>query len=116
MLLNESIHGMNNTILNLCEKRSYIYDPLDSLSSINLHITYNEEIFKEKALKDNYINDESFKTKLCELNMFFFRNKKLILSLNNDTTFKTMGITLLAIVNIPLISNDKFDIAFEFYV
>ena len=116
MLLNESIHGMNNTILNLCEKRSYIYDPLDSLSSINLHITYNEEIFKEKALKDNYINDESFKTKLCELNMFFFRNKKLILSLNNNTTFKTMGITLLAIANIPLISNDKFDIAFEFYV
>ena len=79
-------------------------------------MSYNEEIFKEKVLKDNYITDENFKTKLCELNMFFFTNKRLILSLNNTTTFKTMGITLLSTANIPLISNDKYDISFEFYV
>ena len=114
-LLNESILGMNNTILNLYDKRSHLYYMPD-FANINLHMSYNEEIFKEKVLKDNYITDENFKTKLCELNMFFFTNKRLILSLNNTTTFKTMGITLLSTANIPLISNDKYDIAFEFYV
>ena len=88
----------------------------DNIPNINLHISYNEEIFKDKVLKDIYITDENFKTKLCELNTFFFTNKRLILSLNNTTTFKTMGIILLATANIPLISNDKYDIAFEFYV
>ena len=71
-------------------------------------MSYNEETHKEKVLKDNYITDENFKTKLCELNMFFFNNKRLILFLNNTTTFKTMGISLLSKANIPLISNDKY--------
>ena len=110
-LLNDSIIGMNNTILNLNDKR------LEEMAySKSLRINYNEQIFKDKVLKDNFITDENFKTKLCELNMFFFTNKRLILSLTDTTTFKIIGIILLATANIPLISNDKYDIAFEFYV
>ena len=109
---------MNNTILNLNDKdRKHSYLSIqDNIRTIRIKINYNEEIFKTKVLKDNIINDESFKTKLCELNMFFFSNKRLILSLGETTTFKTMGIILLATANIPLISNDKYDITFDFYV
>ena len=117
-LLNESILGMNNTILNLNDKdrrHSYL-EVQDNIRNIRIKINYNEEIFKTKVLKDNIITDESFKTKLCELNMFFFSNKRLILSLSEATRFKTMGIILLATANIPLISNDKYDITFDFYV
>ena len=115
-LLNESILGMNNTIINLYEKRPSYLLLNDTLPSIDININYDDQIFKDKVLKENIIKDESFKTKLCELNMFFFNNKRLRLSLNNNTTFKNMGIILLATANIPLISNDKHDISFEFYV
>ena len=110
-LLNESINGMNNTILNLNNRREE-----EMLLSKTIRINYNEQIFKDKVLKENYNIDESFKTKLCELNTFFLTNKRLALALNDTTSFKMIGITLLATANIPLISNDKFDIAFNFYV
>ena len=115
-ILNESIIGMNNTILNLNDKRHSLLGLQETISPIRIKINYNEEIFKDKVLKDNLITDSSFKTKLCELNTFFFTNKKLILSLNEMTSFKTMGIILLATANTPLISNNKYDIMFEFYV
>ena len=115
-LLNESILGMNNSILNLYDRKTGLMLSMPEMANVKIKINYNENIFKEKVLKDNFINDESFKTKLCELNMFFFTNKRLIISVNDNSSFKLLGIILLSTANIPLISNDKYDIYFEFYV
>ena len=41
-------------------------------------------------------------------------NKRMILIINDNTTFKNMSVNLLSTANIPLISNDKYDICLKF--
>ena len=77
---------------------------------------YSEQIFRDNVLNANLIIDGNFKTKLCELNMFFKINKKMMLIVNNNTPFKNMTINLLSLANIPLIANDSYDISIKYFI
>ena len=58
---------------------------------------YNEQIFKDDVLNRDLIIDNIYKTKLCEINMYFKTNQRMILVINENTTFKNMSINLLSI-------------------
>ena len=119
-LLNESIQGMNSPIFLLTDNKKSIISriPLATRRSQNfkLKMDYDEQIFKNEVLNGNYIIDSNYKTKLCEINMFFRTNKRMILIINDKSTFKHMTINLLSIANIPLIANDKYDICLKYYI
>ena len=121
-LLNESIQRMNCPVFLLHEnKRSLLHKitmkPMKRHSTIKLKVDYNEQIFKDEVLITNRImNDNNYKNKLCELNTFYATNKKMILIINDNTTFKSMTINLLSTANIPLIVNEKYDIVIKYFV
>ena len=120
-LLNESIQSMNCPIFHLSDNKRNIYNNLTirqmrKSQTIKIKLLYSEQIFRDKVLNDNLIIDNNFKTKLCELNMFFKMNKKMMLIVNNNTLFKNMTINLLSLANIPLIANDSYDICIKYFV
>ena len=111
---------MNSPIFLLTDNKKSIISriPLATRRSQNfkLKMDYDEQIFKNEILNGNYIIDSNYKTKLCEINMFFRTNKRMILIINDKSTFKHMTINLLSIANIPLIANDKYDICLKYYI
>ena len=121
-LLNESIQRMNCPIFLLNENKKSILHrftskPMKRHSTIKLKVDYDEQVFKDDVLICNKINnDNNYKTKLCELNTFYATNKRMILIINDNTTFKSMSINLLSTANIPLIVNDKYDIFIKYFV
>ena len=120
-LLNESIQSMNCPIFLLNENRRSIIDRFEIKSirknhTIKLKMDYNEQVFKDDVLNSELIIDNNYKTKLCEINMFFKTNQRMILVINDNTTFKNMSINLLSTANIPLIANDKYDIYLKYSI
>ena len=120
-LLNESIQVMNCPIFLLNENKRSIIDRFQIKSTkrnhtIRLKMDYNEQVFKDDVLNSELIIDNNYKTKLCEINMFFKTNQRMILIINDNTTFKNMSIILLSTANIPLIANDKYDIYFKYSI
>jgi len=120
-LLNESIQSMNCPIFHLSDNKRNIYNNLTmrqmrKSQAIKIKMIYSEQIFRDKVLNTDLIIDGNFKTKLCELNMFFKMNKKMMLIVNNNTPFKNMTINLLSLANIPLIANDSYDISIKYFI
>ena len=120
-LLNESIQIMNCPIFLLTDSKKYninkfSFRAIKRHNSIRLKMEYNEQIFKDNVLNENIIIDNNYKTKLCEINMFFRNNKRTILVINNNSTFKNMSVNLLSTSNIPLIVNDKYEICIKFFI
>jgi len=120
-LLNESIQRMNCPIFALNEnKRNFIHKltmkSIKRNSTIKLKVDYNEQIFKDDVLNGFIFVNNNYKTKLCELNTFYATNKRMILIINENTTFKSMTVNLLSTANIPLIANDKYDIFIKYFV
>ena len=120
-LLNDSIQRMNCPIFVLNEnKRNFIHrltmKSMKRNSTIKLKVDYNEQIFKDDVLNGIIIVNNNYKTKLCELNTFYAANKRMILIINENTTFKSMTVNLLSTANIPLIANDKYDIFIKYFV
>ena len=120
-LLNESIQIMNCPIFFLTDSKKYNINKFSFRSikrhtSIRLKMEYNEQIFKDNVLNENIVIDNNYKTKLCEINMFFRNNKRTILVINNNSTFKNMSVNLLSTANIPLIVNDKYEIFIKFFI
>ena len=120
-LLNESIQAMNCPILLINENKRNIISryPIKQVRkshTIKLKMDYNEQVFKDDVLNGNLILDSNYKTKLCEINMFFKTNQRMILFINDNTTFKNMSINLLSTANIPLISSDKYDIYLKYFI
>ena len=119
-LLNESIQGMNCPIFFMNDIRRNVLSGITSFqrshTTFKLKMDYDEQIFKRDILNEKIYIESNYKTKLCEINMFFRTNQKMILLINENTTFKNMGINLLSIANIPLIPNDKYDIDIKFYI
>ena len=118
-LLNESIHFMKCPIFLLHDNKKCFMDrflmrPLNR--TIRIRLEYCEEIFNEDVLNDNLIIDSYFKAKLYDLNMHFINNKRIPLTINNDTTFKNMTIILISDANIVLISNDKYDLCLKYFI
>ena len=120
-LLNESIQAMNCPIFLLNENKRSIIDRFEIKSikrnhTIKLKMDYNEQVFKDDVLNSDLVIDNNYKTKLCEINMFFKTNQRMMLVVNDNTTFKNMSINLLSSANIPLIANDKYDIYFKYSI
>ena len=120
-LLNESMQLMNCPIFLWTDNKKaniskFSFRPIKRHTSIRLKMEYNEEIFKDNVLNENIIIDNNFKTKLCEINMFFRTNKRTILIINNNSTFKNMTVNLLSTANIPLFLNNKYEIYLKFFI
>ena len=120
-LLNESIQGMSSHIFLMNDSRKSIISRITNLHTrkhrtFKVKMDYDEQIFKNDVLNDEINIETNYKTKLCEINMFFRTNQRMMLLINDNTTFKNMAINLLSTANIPLISNDKYDIDLKFYI
>ena len=120
-LINDSIQIMNCPIFLLNDNKRDMYDiepmrPINNKRNISLNMEYNEQIFKDETLNQNLIIDKNFKNKLCEINTFFMMNKRTILDIYDNTSFRYMSVILLAHSNIVLITDNKYEISFKFYI
>ena len=118
-LLRESIQNINSPIYSLNDRGYEIYNSDFSLRGdyeLSIKMNYDEEIFRKEVLNSNIIIDESFKSKLCEINTFYLSKKIISLKILDNYTFRNISSLILAFPNIPIIFNDKYDIIFKFFV
>ena len=118
-LLNESIQNLNIPIFALIDDNRSFYNDrfIRRESDFYIKVNYDEKLFKESILnRDIIIDNINYKNKVCELNTFFLSHEKIPLKINDNFTFKKMSLFILSLPNIPLITDDKYDINFKFYI
>ncbi len=94
----------------------YYHHIMKNVKKYELKIVYSGDIYQEKVICDDKLNDNEFKTKLSEYDAAFNANKEIKFLITSHSTFDDIFSILVSHTNVKFSTHEKYDVDLIFYI
>ena len=94
----------------------YYHHIMKNVKKYELKIIYSGEMYQEKVICDEKLDDLEFKTKLSEYDAAFNANKEIKFLITSHSTFDDIFSILVSHTNVKFSTNEKYDVDLIFFV